>query len=51
MVLIKYSGKYVKIYCNMKITFFSIMDECNTRYQNFRVTVTSHRRFIVFFPN
>ena len=23
MVLIKYSGKYVKIYFNMKITFYS----------------------------
>ena len=24
MVLIKYSGKYVKIYFNMKITFFVV---------------------------
>ena len=24
-VLIKYSGKYVKIYFNMKITFFSLL--------------------------
>ena len=31
--------------------FFSDMDECKTRYQNFRVKFTSHRLFIVFFPN
>ena len=25
MVLIKYSGKYVKIYFNMKITYFNVI--------------------------
>ena len=34
MVLIKYSDKYVKIYFNMKITFFYISDTCMIKYNH-----------------
>ena len=37
-MLIKYSGKYVKIYFNMKITYlFCLYGDCNANWSIFRV--------------
>ena len=39
MVLIKYSGKYVKIYFNMKITFFDYCKPPNRRFCPLKIEI------------